>query len=214
MGRYLELVRSASHESLTGSMRIKGERSELSPPYFAYFANSQTPPLKKESNIEESASSKLLNDFKPSTPTIQSEDKGACELSELSELGSYKAALAALVAKRPDGVLNPRYIQAIADADIFQPTWGERAAALGWTADDLFGLDPVAPMARYDVMGLLWLTQGCPIVALTERSATIKMPTGNYLVFYRRGVHQSWNEAPKLILKAATTKGPLPDDGR
>jgi hypothetical protein len=135
-----------------------------------------------------------LNEFKRSIPTIRLEDKGVCELSEVSEISQFKAALTAIVANRPNGVLNPRYIQAIADADLFLPVWGERAAALGWTANDLFGLDPVAPMARYDGMGLLWLTRGCPVVALTTQSATIKMSTGNYLVFYRRGVRQSWNE--------------------
>ena len=133
-----------------------------------------------------SAEFKLLNDFKPSTPPSQSGGEGACELSELSELSPLKTAFTALVATRPDGVLNQRYIQAIADADVFLQVWGERAAALGWTADDLFGLDAVAPMARYDAMGLVWLTQGCPVVALTKGSATIKMPTGNHLLYYRR----------------------------
>jgi hypothetical protein len=209
MGRYLELVRSAGQNPPANDVRNKGGISELSPPYFAYFHNSHTPSSKKENNIRESASSNLVNEVKPPSPTIPSEDKGACELSEISEFGAYKAALAALVAKRPDGVLNPRYIQAIADGDLFLPVWGERAAALGWTANDLFGLDPVAPLARYDNMGLLWLTRGCPVVALTTQSATIKMPTGNYLVFYRTGVHQSWNEPPKHISKAGTTKGPL-----
>jgi hypothetical protein len=209
MGRYLELVRSAGEKPLANDVRNKEGISELNHPYFAYVANSQTSPLKKESNINESASFKLLNEFKRSIPTIRLEDKGVRELSEVSEISRFKAALTAIVANRPNGVLNPRYIQVIADADLFLPIWGERAAALGWTTDDLFGLDPVAPMARYDGMGLLWLTRGCPVVALTTQSATIKMPTGNYLVFYRRGVHQSWNEPTKHIPKAGTTKGPL-----
>jgi hypothetical protein len=186
VGRYLELVRSAGQKPLTEGVRIKGATSEISPPYFAYFSNSHTPSPEKELNIDETAESKLSNDFIPPKLPIPLGGKGPCELSELSELTRFKESFAALVAKRPARVLNPRYIQAIADAEVFLPVWGERAAALGWTAHDLFGLDPVAPMARYDVMGLLWTTQGCPVVALTERSATIKMPTGNHLVFYRR----------------------------
>ena len=53
-------------------------------------------------------------------------------------------------------------------------------------AEDLFALDPVAPLAAYDVMGLIWLLQGCPVVALTDTAATIRMPTGNLLRFFRR----------------------------
>ena len=130
MGRYLELVRSAGPKPvvngpkpLVNDSRNKGGISELSPPYFAYFANSQTPPLRKDSNSDESASFKLLNEFKRSIPTIRLEDKGVCELSEVSEISQFKAALTAIVANRPNGVLNPRYIQAIADADLFLPVW-------------------------------------------------------------------------------------------
>jgi hypothetical protein len=34
-------------------------------------------------------------------------------------------------------------------------------------------------------MGLIWSLQGCPIVALTELTAAIKMPAGSQLTFYR-----------------------------
>jgi hypothetical protein len=64
--------------------------------------------------------------------------------------------------------------------------WGEQAAALGWTARDLFGLAPVPAqphpsyrrLSRYDQTGLLWLLQGRPVVALTAETAAIQSPTG------------------------------------
>jgi hypothetical protein len=86
----------------------------------------------------------------------------------------------------PKGVLNQQWACAVADAEGFLAAWGDQAEALGWRADELFGLDPVAPFARYDTMGLIWFLQGCPVVALTHTSATIRMPTGNHLRFFRR----------------------------
>jgi hypothetical protein len=35
--------------------------------------------------------------------------------------------------------------------DVFLTTWDERAGAFGWTVEELFNLDPVAPLRRYDV---------------------------------------------------------------
>ena len=60
------------------------------------------------------------------------------------------------------------------DGERFLAEWGDQAEALGWTARDLFGLHevPANPhptyqrLSRYDCTGLVWLLQGCPVVAL------------------------------------------------
>jgi hypothetical protein len=65
----------------------------------------------------------------------------------------FAVALEELRAKPPEGILNPRWVPAIKDAGDFLAAWGEQASALGWSADDLFGLHPTAPLARYDHMG-------------------------------------------------------------
>jgi hypothetical protein len=75
------------------------------------------------------------------------------------------AALAALKRRRPDCVESGPWQRALEDGHRFLIQWGEQAAAFGWTAEELFGLDPVAPLRRYDVMGLIWFLQGCPVVA-------------------------------------------------
>jgi hypothetical protein len=64
-------------------------------------------------------------------------------------------------------------------------TWGSQAADLGWIANDLFGLHPIAPLARYDAMGLLWLLHGRPVVSLTATEATIQSSSGATLSFQR-----------------------------
>ena len=106
--------------------------------------------------------------------------------SDKSDKSPFSQHFAALVAGPPKGVLNQRWACAVADAEGFLGAWSDQADAMGWSAEDLFALDPVAPMARYDTMGLIWSLQGCPVVALTNTAATIRMPTGNHLRFLRR----------------------------
>jgi hypothetical protein len=68
------------------------------------------------------------------------------------------------------------------DADAFLRVWGAKALELGWTGEELFGLDVVKPMARYDGMGLVWFLQGRALV--TELTAAhAKLSDG--LTFYR-----------------------------
>jgi hypothetical protein len=66
---------------------------------------------------------------------------------------------------------------------VFLDQWGYVAERLGWTAEELFGLHPDAPMARYDRMGLIWLLKGERVIALTAREARLSRG----LVFYRKG---------------------------
>src|SRR4051812_48113733 len=52
---------------------------------------------------------------------------------------AFADALTAIEARCPDYVEPYRWRQCLDDARRFLPEWGEQAAALGWTADDLFG---------------------------------------------------------------------------
>jgi hypothetical protein len=79
------------------------------------------------------------------------------------------------------------------DAQRFLAGWGDKALALGWTADELFGLHepPARPhpsysrLSRYDATGLLWLLQGRRVVALSADTAAIEYGNGN-IVTYRK----------------------------
>jgi hypothetical protein len=92
----------------------------------------------------------------------------------------------------PDLVAADDWRQALADGRQFLAQWGDQAAALGWTADDLFGLydPPERPgpnyrrLGRYDGMGLIWLLHGRPVVAFTATAAVIGRGGGP--TFYRR----------------------------
>jgi hypothetical protein len=91
----------------------------------------------------------------------------------------------------PDCVNPERWQLAVRDGERLLADWGEQATALGWTARDLFGLHevPANPhvtyqrLARYDCTGLVWLLQGCPVVAITNATAAIRMPTGSVVTY-------------------------------
>ncbi len=86
----------------------------------------------------------------------------------------------------PDWLAPDRWAVMLSDAESFLGRWGDTAHQLGWTALDLFGIHPVAPAARFDVMGLLPLLHEGAVIALTEDAATIRR-SSNALLTYRRG---------------------------
>ena len=105
----------------------------------------------------------------------------------------FGKAYADLLSQCPDRVPEYRWRQAVEDGRAFLARWGESAAALGWTADDLFNLhEPPAELhlsysrlSRYDCTGLIWLLQGLPVVALTTSTAAIENPTRSITVYRR-----------------------------
>jgi hypothetical protein len=73
----------------------------------------------------------------------------------------------------------------VRDARRFLAEWGAEAARLGWSAEDIFGVHPMAPEARYDVMGIVPLIRGKEVVAISEQRATIRTPGGGHMTYYR-----------------------------
>jgi hypothetical protein len=67
-------------------------------------------------------------------------------------------------------------------AGIFLDQWGCEAERLGWRADELFGLDPLAPMGRYDRMGLIWMLCGQTVIHISGTAARLS----GGLTFYRK----------------------------
>jgi hypothetical protein len=85
----------------------------------------------------------------------------------------YAKAFAEIQAHPPADVSRERWHQFVNDAGHFLDLWGRDAERLGWTSADLFGLDPVKPMARYDSMGLLWMLKRERVIALTSTEARL-----------------------------------------
>lgn len=85
----------------------------------------------------------------------------------------------------PDWLSPDRWNEMLSDAENFLSRWGAAAHSLGWTALDLFGVHPLAPASRFDVMGLLLVTQGGTVVVLTADAATLRRTTGATLSYQR-----------------------------
>jgi hypothetical protein len=120
-------------------------------------------------------------------------DPNGCDSANfVSPLALLASALATLEGQCPDLVSVSDWQQAVDDGRRFIVQWGRQAEALGWTAEDLFGLADVPErpaasyrrLSRYDAIGLIWLLHGRPVVALTADRAVIGRVDGP--TFYRR----------------------------
>ncbi len=92
-----------------------------------------------------------------------------------------------LVMARPASCPAERWKTMREDAYHFLRDHAARAHALGWTALNLFGVHPVKPWVRLDVMGLVPLLAAAKVVALSEGQAVIEKPSGARLTFRKRG---------------------------
>jgi hypothetical protein len=117
------------------------------------------------------------------------------ESRAVNESPHLAVTFSAIERRCPDFVSFTDWQQAVADGRKFLIQWGEQAEALGWTAQDLFGLhdpyespEPLAAnyrrLSRYDATGLIWFLHGRPIVALDADSAVIGT-AGGQLTFHR-----------------------------
>jgi hypothetical protein len=119
--------------------------------------------------------------------TVNGKEKSESTISPLV------AALTALERRRPDHIKAADWQHAVEDGRRFVVQWGEQASALGWTATDIFALPPIPEnphpswqrLSRVDQLGLIWTLHGMPVTALTAEAATIEIPGGNSLRFYR-----------------------------
>jgi hypothetical protein len=162
--------------------------------------------------------------------TARAGNRGSQEQTKANTQRPYERTLAALCERCPDLVEEHRWHEAITDANAFVIQWGVQAAALGWTARDLFGLanipDRPSPnyqrLSRYDQTGLVWLLQGRRVVELTKDKAVIQTATGT-LSFRRRtklalASSPAWGRpnAPAAVQSeamAVESHGlPIPDD--
>lgn len=132
---------------------------------------------------------------KPAKPAkaLERQPETLATLAVLAGGHPYARIFAALCERCPDYIEADRWQQAVHDSRCFLAKWGDKAAALGWTPQDLFGLHtpPEQPhpsydrLGRYDQIGLVWLLNGRLVVALTETSAAVQTSGGTSLVYRR-----------------------------
>ena len=86
---------------------------------------------------------------------------------------------------RPAAILPARWRELVDNAGVFIDRWAVQAASLGWNAADIFGCHREAPLARYDLQGLVFVIGSGEVVAITALSATIRTGGGATQTFRR-----------------------------
>ncbi|MEO8926405.1 MAG: hypothetical protein ABI306_04505 [Caulobacteraceae bacterium] len=74
----------------------------------------------------------------------------------------------------PRGVDSAAWLAMMDAAGRFLDQWGGKAAALGWSAGELFGLDPDAPLNRRDKRGAAFYLVGAEVLAVTGEAITLR----------------------------------------
>jgi hypothetical protein len=111
--------------------------------------------------------------------SVQSSD--GSDLNTLNTLSTLHSYLEILERRCPPYIERDRWQQCLSDGRRFVADWGNQATALGWTVNNLFGLDvpPEVPhpsysrLARLDCTGLVWLLRGAQITALSSNVAAL-----------------------------------------
>jgi hypothetical protein len=123
----------------------------------------------------------------PSVPTATTNLQGG-RIGEAEDRtpAHWYAILAELERQEcPEWIIIDRWQHVLSDAETFLTRWGSAAHSLGWTALDLFGVHPVAPAARFDVMGLILGLKGAAVLTLTDTTATMRRASGAVLTYRR-----------------------------
>jgi len=98
----------------------------------------------------------------------------------------WRDGLASLDPDKPrNGIELRRWRRMLLDGDAFLNDWGEQAAALGWTADNLFACPPNAGR-RLDMDGLVTGLEGRLVVLMTDSHAMIDAGGGTLWRHERR----------------------------
>jgi hypothetical protein len=101
---------------------------------------------------------------------------------------SWAEPFARILCGGPPGDFSPSRWQAAVDGGlVFAGEWANKAVAMGWNPEDVFGLHPTVPLVRNDHKGIAWLLgDGGRVVGLDADGADVNMPSGSRQRFYRR----------------------------
>jgi hypothetical protein len=182
---YLATFRRAVRELERGE---KSEISEKSPTLISH--NSLISHPGPSGGVADKDAQRTQVNIQSQIPETRTREKS--EISEKRGDPPFAKALDQLERCCPDFIEAGRWQQCVIDAQRFLADWGDKAAALGWTGHELFGLHPVPPLpaptycrlSRYDATGLIWLLRGRAVVALSESEAAIQ--SAGAVVIYRK----------------------------
>lgn len=92
----------------------------------------------------------------------------------------WRAGLNRLVpVPAPKGLYSSEWTEAIKRAVSFCDNWGDQALSCGWTARELFGMHPSAPLARLDGLGVAFMGTDAKVVGVEPGIVRLCHPTGS-----------------------------------
>jgi len=105
------------------------------------------------------------------------DERAAIAIYDAGVPEAYAGAFAQLQIAQPIGVPHPQWLRTIDDAGRFLDRWGNVAAQLQWSAEDIFkrpaALTVKTPPLDLGTFGLCWVIDGQNVVALDACSVTI-----------------------------------------
>ena len=128
----------------------------------------------------------LILEASPKLPPNVVAQLKAAKPELLRILAGRKAAKATIEANPPPDCSGERWAKALHGLQYFVRTgWGDQAALLGWTAEELYRVPLV--WRRVDLTGAALLIGQNRVIAMTEASIVIETPSGSQLKFRRIG---------------------------
>jgi hypothetical protein len=128
----------------------------------------------------------ILETLAPELPADVVELLKATKPDLLHVLEWREAAKAALAAAAPVDCSEDRWTTAVRGLHRFVVEgWGDRAALMGWTKDELYRVPPL--WSRIDLTGAALLIGQSRVIAVTEASIAIETLSGSRLKFRRIG---------------------------
>jgi hypothetical protein len=99
----------------------------------------------------------------------------------------WAEAFARVEAMSAPAHVDPARWQSVVDAaGRFLDAWGAKAAAVDWTAAELFGLDPAVPLNRRDRRGAAYFLADTEVLAHTAKAVTLRVGRDELRVYRRR----------------------------
>jgi hypothetical protein len=117
----------------------------------------------------------------PTVATVTTDFKGGPTLEDALFGGLANMR----VADPLEGFSFPMWRHICIDGEAFSRRWAAQAAALGWSALDIFGVHPLSPAGRIGCWGVALLIQGGEVDALTSDAASIRRRSGARLTWRR-----------------------------
>jgi len=170
------------------TVQARGDRlsqlSQLSQAPASKIQNFSVPPVE---NVATVARAKRENHAAKGAPVLEPWIARAEALMAAGLPREWAERFARLLCGPPPGNFDVAYWARLQPgANHVADEWAAKAHALGWRAEEVFGLDELAPAARWDRKGIAWLIdEGQRVVALDEGGAEISTRSGARLRFYR-----------------------------